>query len=206
MLGADLRLDRREILLTPLAQLDTAKLAQTIEHVAQELTEQLRFGSRVHFEENIYYALALRYQGQEHTVRIAARTRGTDVPSGFVDDTRRAFEDEYVRRYGHLDPSSSIEVVELEVVAERPLPQVRTTEDHGSEGSSGEISSRWGQDQEALVAAVIPRGTLSPDDQLTGPAVIYEEGSTAVIPPHAPVVVERGGTLSVDLRPLAGES
>jgi N-methylhydantoinase A len=200
MLRANLRLDRREIMLGLLADLDIRELEKVIDRVSGDLAEQLRFQAPP-AAIDVRYSLGLRYHGQEHIVRIPAGI-GTTVPPTLSKDVREAFEIEYIRRYGHLDPHSAIEVVEVEVMAERPLPPVITREVRDGAGSRDEIQSRWRQGEPPVRTAALSRGTLSEGDSLEGPAVIYEEGSTAVIPPGAFATIVGDSTIRVDLSQL----
>ncbi|MFJ8023542.1 hydantoinase/oxoprolinase family protein [Streptomyces sp. NPDC096311] len=197
MLGANLRLDRREVMLGLLRDVDPASLTQTLERISGELASELTGGTSGVFDIHVRHSLAMRYRGQDHTVKIDAPYEGQKPPADVADRFHRAFEEEYVRRYGHLDPYSDVEVVELEVVAERELPQVVAVHKGGTEGTTGEIESRWDDSEDPVVSKVVPRGTLTVGDRIEGPAVVYEEGSTTVIPPAATLEVVEGGTLRI---------
>ena len=172
-------------------------VASILESVAAELAEELKFGTQGAGELRFTYSLEMRYRGQDHTVRVAAPVTGLAVPDDVAGVFQEAFDSEYELRYGHLDEGSSAEVVELEVVAERLLPQVAGIHPPGAEGTVGETQTRWQHADEAVPASVIPRGTLGVGDVVTGPAVIYEEGSTTVIPPGATMEVADAGTLRI---------
>ncbi len=197
MLGANLRLDRRVVMLGLLADLDRTAVASILESVADELAEALKFGSQGAGELRFSYSLEMRYRGQDHTVRVAPPVTGLAVPDDVVRVFQEAFDAEYELRYGHLDEGSDTEVVELEVVAERLLPQVAGTHRVRAEGTVGQIQTHWQHGADAVPSLVIPRGTLGGGETVVGPAVIYEEGSTTVIPPGATVHVADGGTLRV---------
>jgi N-methylhydantoinase A len=199
MLGANLRLDRREVMVSLLKDLDSGALESTLERIAKELAAELQFGSNRAPDVVFQYSLAMRYKGQDHTVRIVAAEPGLALPDDPVGAFRRAFDFEYERRYGHVDEGSEIELVELEVVAERVLPSVPTTQASVVEGEKDEIYSRWVFGEDPVATSVVSRGTLAAGVRISGPIVIVEEGSTAVIPPGAVVEVANGGTLRVDL-------
>jgi N-methylhydantoinase A len=199
MLGANLRVDRREVLLGLLEELDPERLQKTITRIADELGVELRFGSEDHVNAEVRYSLHMRYRGQEHTVRVALPDPGAQVPREVRDALRAAFEAEYVRRYGHLDHTSRLETVELEVVASRALPQVKSAYDAPPLGNVAEIETFWAERPAPLLGTVVPRGLLSPGEEILGPAVIFEEGSTSVIPPGARVNVADDRTLRVDV-------
>jgi N-methylhydantoinase A len=197
MLSANLRLDRREVMLGLLSKVNAAAMNQTLERIGGELATELQGGTGGTFGIHVRHSLAIRYRGQDHSVKIDAPYEGRHVPDDVAGQFRKAFEQEYVRRYGHLDPKSEVEVVELEVIAERELPRVVASHTGGAEGTTGKIETLWENSEERVISAVVPRGTLVVGDRLKGPAVVYEEGSTTVLPPGANLEVVQGGTLRV---------
>lgn len=207
MLGVNLRLERSEIVSTRLPDLDSTSLRETVGRIADELEKELFFGSdgslRVG-ELRIEWALALRYVGQSQTllVRLADSADGS-VPDNVDELLRAEFEVEYRRRYGHIDELSDIEAVELEVTVERVLPRPVVVGSDVSVGPRSEITSYFDLDSGPVISQVIPRGSLTVGDTFAGPAVIYEQGATSVIPPSAHGVVLEGGSLLVDLRDAA---
>jgi N-methylhydantoinase A len=207
MLGVNLRLERSEILSTRLHDLDSTRLRGIVGRIADELEKELFFGSdgslRVG-ELRVEWAAALRYVGQSQTLltRLAGSPDGS-VPDNVAELLRAEFEHEYGRRYGHTDELSEIEAVELEVTVERVLPRPSILASDVSAGPRGEITSYFDLDSGPVTSAVIPRGSLAVGDTFTGPAVIYEQGATSVIPPGARGVVREGGNLLIDLRAVA---
>jgi N-methylhydantoinase A len=204
MLGANLRLDRREIMLGLLSEIDPHDLSAMLRRIGDELVAQLSGRQRDGVEIDVRHALALRYRGQDHTVKINAPYQGRSVPGSVAAQYRSAFEREYTRRYGHLDPYSDIEVVELEVVGERLLPRVVAEHEGGAEGSTGTLDACWGGDETPVGLAVLPRGSLSVGNRIDGPAVVYEEGSTTVLPPGTALEVVEGGTLRIRVPKITG--
>jgi N-methylhydantoinase A len=203
MLGANLRLDRREIMLGLLSELNPDDVSAMLRRIGDELVSQLSGRRRDGVEVNVRHALALRYRGQDHTVKINAPYEGRAVPGSVAAQYRSAFEREYTRRYGHLDPYSNIEIVELEVVAERLLPQVAAEHKDVTEGNTATIDACWGSDETPVSSHVLPRGSLAVGTRLDGPTVVYEEGSTTVLPPGAALEVVDGGTLRVQLQRIS---
>jgi N-methylhydantoinase A len=207
MLGVNLRLERSEIVSAALRDLDTVWLRKTVDRIAGELEQQLFSGedSRRDGELRIEWALALRYEGQSQTLLVRPHGAGHDVlPEATAEMLRAQFEEEYRRRYGHLDELSAIEIVELEVTAERVLPRPAILDGDHSAGPASQITSYFDLDEGPVTSQVIPRGSLAVGDEFTGPAVIYEQGATSVIPPGAHGVVVEGGSLLVGLGRISG--
>ncbi|SCW38151.1 N-methylhydantoinase A [Sphingobium faniae] len=199
MLGANLRLDRTEVVLGGLDELDPAYVRDILGTIAKELTSELTFkGAEDPAGIFFQYALAIRFRGQEHALWIAAPASGLDVPDDLAAQLRASFEEEYVRRYGHLDKMSKLETVELKVVAERVLPPVDISYARIEEGERTEHEALWGGG-ESVTVAVIARSTLKAGDEFEGPAVIHEIGSTTSVPPRARVKVLEGDAILIDV-------
>lgn len=199
MLSANLRRERRQIVSGKLTSLNAAELAEMIADTARDLSSDLKgAGDEPEGAIGLRYSLAVRFTGQDHSLWIPSPDTGIDVPSDAGQYFQKAFDAEYVRRYGHLDDLSTREMVALEVVAERLLSPVTINyEEPAIEGRS-ESESLWG-DGERLKTPIIPRGSLVPGDRLNGPAVLFEIGSTTAIPPGASAEVLENGAILIDV-------
>ncbi|TPG32480.1 hydantoinase/oxoprolinase family protein [Mycolicibacterium hodleri] len=201
MLAANLRTDRREVLLTDLATLDVSALATTVADVAKQLAGDLRSGDHPGAGAVVVrYSVAIRYRGQEHALWIPAPTEGVDVPGDLPAVLKKEFESEYVRRYGHLDTMSTLECVELEVVVQRLLPRVSMVYREPSSGEPTIGESIWDGAEMALKTSYLPRVALAVGDTINGPAVIHEVGATTAIPPGAVAEVQESGVIIIDVR------
>jgi N-methylhydantoinase A len=206
MLGANLQMDRREVVRGLLQSLDVETLQKLLDRIAGELDAEFAFGQHGTTGETLFrYSMALRYKGQNHTLLIPAPNTGKTAPANLAEVFRKGFEREYLLRYGHLDELSAIESVQLEVVAERILPRAPLVEGRSSKGESTQTQSYFGLLDTAITSAVVPRGSLGTGDTFEGPMVIYEEGATTVIPPGAKGKVADGGNLLIDLSGLTAD-
>ena len=201
MLAANLRMDRREVLLSDLGELDIAALRTTVSDVAKELGGQLLSDEHPGAGDVVVrYSVAIRYRGQEHALWIPAPKEGTDVSDDLPAVLKAAFEAEYVRRYGHLDTMSTLESVELEVVVQRLLPKVTPVYQEPPSGDPTIGESIWAGDDTAVKTAYLPRAALAVGEKVTGPAVIHEIGATTAIPPGAVAEVQDSGVIIIDVR------
>jgi N-methylhydantoinase A len=205
MLGANLRLDRREVIRGRLSTLDRGAVRGILNRISAELKAELSFGARTLVGEiRFTYSFALRYVGQDHTLLVPFPGNGDDVPADVADIFRAAFDEEYLRRYGHLNEMSDVEIVELEVVGERVLPKVAVTEAHRSVGEPDTIRAYFDLSGQSVISTVVPRGSLEIGKPFRGPLVIYEEGATTVIPPGAEGTLTDTGALLLDVSALVG--
>ncbi|MET4898523.1 hydantoinase/oxoprolinase family protein [Sphingomonadaceae bacterium jetA1] len=208
MLSANLRQDRREQMVQDIDTLSPQAVRELLDRAASDLTGELGGTGEMRGEALAFrYSVALRFAGQEHVLWIAPPAAGLDVPDDFAACFRRAFETEYLRRYGHLDKLSRVETAEVQVIAERPLPPVSVDFTDAADGTWGENLSLWGEGEGVRIATpIIPRSTLKEGDRFAGPAVLHEVGSTTAIPPGATAEVLRGGAILVDVRHVRGGS
>ena len=87
---------------------------------------------------------------------------------------------------GDLADRLIVEVVQLELVGKRALPQARIIPSATPRTSLPESSLAWfGLDEPPVETPVLDRAALSVGQTITGPVIICEEGSTSVIPPDA---------------------
>ena len=136
----------------------------------------------------------MRFQGQEHTVRTPV-----DVDLSLPDARERikaSFLNSYEQRFGRGSLSAAPERVILRVVAEglvdKPgFPSIAVAHTHIDKVNHKAYFSGHGW----VATPILDRGALREGDQLAGPALIVEEGSTTVLPPGATVVVDRIGNL-----------
>lgn len=198
MLQADTSFDRAAVLNEPLEGFDFDGVNARLNAIGEELTEMLS-ASKAGASELIFdYALALRYQGQEHTLRVPSARKELRVVSEDLKHFREGFEAEHRARYRHDHPDSSIEVVAAYVNARRPLPRVQiAAPDKDTSKATAKRSVRFASG-EADTSFVYRHG-LDLGDKVNGPAVIYEEGSNIVVPPDAVAEVIQDGHLSIDL-------
>lgn len=127
-----------------------------------------------------------RYEGQEYQINCA-------MPGGRVDKAavRTAFDEAYLRQYGHANPAARVEVVTVRVMGvgrlERPpvvapgtAPAPTTTRPVIFGGKTTE-------------AAIVQRGSLAAGASVTGPAIIEEPTATTILPPGWRATIAAGG-------------
>ena len=133
-----------------------------------------------------------------------------DLPAGPYDnsdESRRrltgAFEAAYREKFALTPPDVPIEFINVRVAVRAPVAGAEVTVHGESTGAGG---ARRGQrpayfrEREAFVeTAVYDRVRLAPGDEVRGPAVVEEEGSTLVIGPGGTARVAASGNIVVTL-------
>lgn len=202
MLLTDLRRDSLQTYLMPLGPLSADALVAQFRSMEAEAAADFRrdgiaVGSgALHFE----YLLDMRYQGQEHTVKIplALSRAGLDV-----DQVADLFHAAYEKRYTYRLPNA-IQIVNFHLVARVavPKPELPKLAATGRRLEDTVIGRRRVDfDADGAVEAVIYDGTLlEPGMKLQGPAVIQEPVVTLVVPPGDSVTLDDFGSYHVQLK------
>ncbi|MEM9284970.1 MAG: hydantoinase/oxoprolinase family protein [Pseudomonadota bacterium] len=144
--------------------------------------------------------LALRYQGQEHSVTIpvtsgAVREDDIDI---ILDNFRTSYEKQYTYR---LD--NDVEVVNFKVTAfaavDRPSPAKIPPSTDIESARSGTRAVDF-DTLGVMDTSIFSRDLLGAGDQIDGPAVIEEAGSTTVVFPGQQVSVDDYGNLHITIK------
>lgn len=145
----------------------------------------------------------MRYRKQGYEIRVP-------VPAGRLDagrtgELRRAFEDAYTALYGHTVRNTPIDVVLWRVVATGPRPCLTLPRAPGPDGATGDAARKgarraWVPERRAFEdVPVLDRYALAAGVTLTGPAIVEERESTAVIGAGGWARVDEWGNLVADV-------
>lgn len=122
-------------------------------------------------------AADLRYKGQSFEITVPV-TRLDDVAALIAD-----FHAAYDKAFGHSDPETPVQLVNLRVSCSRPPPPIRLPRDpvHPHEAvPEGEVSLGIGSG--SGTARLYSRAGLSPGARLAGPAIVTQDDTTVFIP------------------------
>jgi len=149
------------------------------------------------------YLLDMRYQGQEHTVKIPVSLTGGSLDFEAVVNL---FHTTHEKRYTYRLPNP-LQIVNFHLVARAlvPKPSLPKAAVTGRRVEDTVIGSRRVDfDTEGTLEAVTYNGSLmEPGMKLRGPAVIQEPAVTLVVPPGEHVSVDDYGNYHVELGRLA---
>ena len=179
MLLADARVDESETFVGPLDEPTLARLGSTLERIRKQVTSSIaaEFGTeQIDFENEA----EMRYRGQQHSIRVP-------LPESFAAaDIKRCFEEEYARRYGHIDPRSAPEFHALHVstFARLQRPDIAELPRSEEQVAPGTRLIEFDPDSGPISAAVYKRSALPVGFEGVGPAVIEEYGSTTIVMPE----------------------
>jgi N-methylhydantoinase A len=142
----------------------------------------------------------MRYRGQGHEITVTAPTGplGSDAALRL----RTAFETRYAQLFGAIIPGLAIEVLTWTVRVERqdPVDDALAIIEPAAPPAPRRVLQVFDAGAGASIAyEVIPRRTLSPGDQLSGPCLITEDHTTTVVPQGCGVRVLADASLLLSL-------
>lgn len=176
--------------------------AQTINSVFLEMsTEALAAfeadkvsGDSVYFERYV----DLRYEGQEHSVRIAVPN--VEITPEELEALIIRFHDAYEREYTYrLD--NNVQLVTFHLVAFAAVDRPDLAKIDKRDDASGAVKEMRDVDFDTdgvLSATIYDRDYLGAGATLSGPAIIEESGSTTVVFPDQQVTVDDYGNLHIE--------
>ncbi|MDP6708485.1 MAG: hydantoinase/oxoprolinase family protein, partial [Alphaproteobacteria bacterium] len=194
MLG-DVRHDLVQTLLRPALALDAATLTEAFGHLEARaralFAEEESTGTQPILERQA----DLRFEGQmfEKTLPVADDDAGGEA----LDRTFRAA---YRTEYGYDLPDQPVEVVNLRLVARRPVRQggwPEATDAHAA-GPGRRQRTLSLADGSHRQVEVLPRGAIAVGQALAGPLIIEDFGATVRVLDGQRVVALQSGTLAIE--------
>jgi N-methylhydantoinase A len=202
MLLTDLRRDLLQTHLMPLCASSAPALAAQFKSMESTAAAEFQRDGIPIGEGDLHYEylLDMRYQGQEHTVKvpIAALSMPLDV-----DQVADVFHAAYEKRYTYRLPNA-MQVVNFHLVARVAVPKPELPKVVASgRALAGSVLGRRRVDFDidGVADAVIYDGTLlEPGMTFEGPAVIQEPVVTLVVPPGDSVTIDDYGSYHIRLK------
>ncbi len=202
MLLADARVDDAS---TFVARFDPATVA-TMDARFAEMQDAARIALRAEFgEAPVHFErfAEMRYVGQRHNIKVPI------APGSDVAAIRRAFDEDYRRRYGHADATvpAEFQALHLSAFARLDRPDIRRLP--RPQQPAREATHRavyFGPELGSCDARVYDRYALEPGFTADGPAVLEEYGSTTVVWPHDRFTIGELHEIRIDCGAAAGNA
>jgi N-methylhydantoinase A len=139
----------------------------------------------------------LRYKGQHHSIKIVL------PPDTDATSLRAMFDQEYLRRYGHVNRTADVEMVVLHSLATLHMarPEIARLAGHGHSGTVRETTRRpvfFLEEDRFLEAQIYDRYGLDAGFAGRGPALIVEYGSSTLIGPRDEFRIGQLGEIDID--------
>jgi 5-oxoprolinase (ATP-hydrolysing) len=154
----------------------------------------------------------MRYRGQDHTLTVQISNSQLDETS--ILEARKLFDETHLRKYGHNSPGEEIEFINirLEVGGRMQKPGLYRVPEHAATAGTYEnpksalLERRMVTFQEGTFdTPVYARNKMQPGTSFSGPAIVFEDGATTVLPPHFQMQVDAYGNLVIDIPTLRAE-
>jgi N-methylhydantoinase A len=193
MLLADERHDFIRTFYCDLATVDFVALLKIHHEMAAQASATLRHAAQA--QRQIH--LDLRYVGQEFTLQVPVSVEA--IASGDRTGIRAAFDALYEHRYAHHSPDEPVEMVNirLALVGKRPKPVFPRLAARGGAKPARTRAVYLAEARKASPCPVYQRETLGAGDEIAGPALIQEHGTTTVLFASDALTVAPSGELII---------
>ena len=193
MLLADERHDFIRTFYCDLATVDFAALLKIHHEMVAQASATLRQAAQA--QRQIH--LDLRYVGQEFTLQVPVSVEA--IASGDRAGIRAAFDALYEHRYAHHSPDEPVEMVNirLALIGKRPKPVFPRLAARGGAKPARTRAVYLAEARKALPCPVYQRETLGAGDEIAGPALIQEHGTTTVLFAQDTLTVAPSGELII---------
>lgn len=183
MLMSDLR---RDYIRTDVIELNQNKFS-TLKEVFQEMkTEAIEAYERDSYQKEdvkFEYYLDLRYNGQEHSVKVGL----ADLHNLQMDEIESDFHQMHKKRYAFSLTDTKIEIVNYHLVAEvivnKPVIAKVEAKGHSIEDALLSVENVDFDELGSYESRFFDREKLDPGVTVSGPAIIVEESTSTVVPP-----------------------
>jgi len=194
---ADLRIDKIYTFPMRSDALDVDRITQKFNSAETSAADELRADR---YTGKIYWVntIKIRYAGQNHEHDVA-------IPHGVVTkavlySAFQSFHQRHEALYGYQLPKAIVEIISLSTTAvgrtdKPPMEFLRPEKII----AATQVQSVYFPDEGYIDTKVFERQSLGTGDRVTGPAVLVEHGSTTLLRPGDEMVVDRSGSLIIDL-------
>jgi N-methylhydantoinase A len=195
MLLADPRLDMARTFIVGL----DADQRPRVETIFKELEAEGRAALKREFGEGtvtIEREAEMRYKGQQHSIKIRI------AEDDDVARLRTRFDQEYLRRYGHANPTAEVQIVVLHSLATLHMKQpeiARLGRTHAADKTAEpEVRPVYFLEEDRFITTrIYDRYALEPGFAGTGPAVVVEYGSSTLIGPADTFQIGKLGEIDI---------
>jgi len=197
LLNADFREDYVRTFLTAFENLSADELKSELQALEAEVRGRFSRNGIAPAQTLVQFHAAMRYHGQEHTVKVPILPGDLDKGLGVL---RRRLDEYHEQAYSLQLPESAAEIVNLQVsimgVTSKPVIKKVSTDPTRS-GIKGERAATIRGYGDILRARVYDRECLGAGTVIDGPAIIEEWTSTALILPDQSATVDEYGNLII---------
>jgi N-methylhydantoinase A len=195
LLVADVRID--ESVAYPREDPDADILEDRMADLEADLLARVRGQGYESDEVAIERAVDARYEGQAYELTVPVP--GDEIDESGLEAVIEGFHEAHESRYGHAMRDEPVEFVTLRANATVATPALR------DEVTPDEADALRGErevffpEEGYLDAAIYERTALAPGEEVPGPAILEEGGSTSIVPPDTTARVTEHGNVVIPL-------
>jgi N-methylhydantoinase A len=195
LLVADVRID--ESVAYPREDPDADILEDRMADLEADLLARVRGQGYESDEVAIERAVDARYEGQAYELTVPVP--GDEIDESGLEAVIEGFHEAHESRYGHAMRDEPVEFVTLRANATVATPALR------DEVTPDEADALRGErevffpEEGYLDAAIYERTALAPGEEVPGPAILEEGGSTSIVPPETTARVTEHGNVVIPL-------
>ena len=201
ILNSDFREDVVRTTVMPTAALAVEELLEMFGDPADVAADKLAASGLAAERARFVRALDMRYEGQEHTVKVPLPP-ADDLKAGGMALLQSLFDQLHERMYAHASPGTPTELVNLRLsaIVESGKPSIleipRGVGD-GEEALKGDRRVYFRDERDAVPCPVYDRERLGGGDAFRGPAIVEEWNTTTIVHPGQRLGVDDYGNLII---------
>ena len=201
ILNSDFREDVVRTTVMPTAALSVEELLEMFGDLADVAADKLAASGLTAERARFVRALDMRYEGQEHTVKVPLPS-AHDFQAGGMPLLQSLFDQLHERMYAHASPGTPTELVNLRLsaIVESGKPSILEIPRGTGDGGEALRSDRrvYFRDERDFVACpVYDRERLGAGDAFRGPAIVEEWNTTTIVHPGQRLGVDDYGNLII---------
>ena len=196
ILHSDYREDAVLTRVTPTESLSTEQLVEQLRTLESECRDRLASTGIDASAAGVEWIVDMRYDGQEHTVRVPIPSLN-DLAQGGKSTLGERFEILHEQTYGHSTPGHSTELVNFRATATSSVSKPRLAEIAAQADATRPSGSRpvYFDGHGWVETKTYERSGLGAGASAAGPAIVEEWSSTTIVLPDQQFEVDRLGNL-----------
>ncbi|MGY0692186.1 hydantoinase/oxoprolinase family protein [Virgibacillus sp. FSP13] len=201
MLMTDIRHDYIQTYLQKLNRIEYSEINNLWHKMEQEALKQYSKES-INSERVVFNKfIDLRYEGQEHTVKVPIANDLWD--EDFIHNVKEKFHELHKRNYTFMLPESEVEIVNLHltglgIVEKHPLRKLNMT-DVKLEETISEYRNVYFRDKGWIDIPIHNRTLLNPSHVVMGPAIIEESTTSTFILANQRATIDEFGNIIIEI-------
>ena len=201
ILNSDFREDVVRTTVMPTAALAVEELLEMFGDLADVAADKLAASGLAAERARFVRALDMRYEGQEHTVKVPLPP-ADDFKAGGMALLQSLFDQLHERMYAHASPGTPTELVNLRLsaIVESGKPsilEIPRGAGNGEEALKGDRRVYFRDERDAVPCPVYDRERLGAGDAFRGPAIVEEWNTTTIVHPGQRLGVDDYGNLII---------